>query len=141
MTTTIFQIPQRLMLVNSLGPIDGGARLIPFAAIMTFTAVVVAILMAKTGINAVYTLIFGALLEIGGVVGLSQLSVGPNIQSSLYGFEIIAGIGIGLFNVILLLLTPYTVERQYLGKAATPLPQNFFFPVHLAYTDAKHSGG
>ncbi|KAH8702536.1 major facilitator superfamily domain-containing protein [Talaromyces proteolyticus] len=115
MTSTIVQIPQRFMLVNSLSAIDGGVRLLPFTAIMTSTAVVVTVIMTKTGVSVAYSLIFGALLQIAGVAGLSQASTQAGIEASQYGFQILAGAGVGIFNIILLLLTPHVVAKHDLA--------------------------
>lgn len=120
MTVTIVQIPQRFMLVNRLSATDAGIRLLPFAAVMAFTSVVLSISMAKSRVPAVYTLLFGALVEVAGIAGLSQASSEVEIESSQYGYQILAGIGIGIFNVILLMMTPHIVEKKNLG-------QYFFF--------------
>lgn len=120
LVVTIVQIPQRFMLVNSLPAIDAGVRLLPFAAVVASTSVIVATIMGKFKIPAVLSLIFGAFLEIAGVVGLSKASTSPEIQASQYGFQILAGAGVGIYNIVLILLTPYVVTKADIGKQFLP---------------------
>ncbi|RDL39059.1 MFS general substrate transporter [Venustampulla echinocandica] len=118
-TVSIVQIPQRFIIVNGLSPIDAGVRLIPFTAVMAFTAVIMSIVLSKSNIPVLYWLLFGGLLQVAGIAGFSQLSVNHDIEPSQYGFQILAGAGVGMFNVVLLLLTPYVVENQHLGMKGT----------------------
>jgi hypothetical protein len=60
--------------------------------------------------------VFGALLEVARISRLSQASVKLAIGSPHNGFQILAGVGLGLFNVVLPLLMPYVLEIKYLGK-------------------------
>jgi len=115
LTTVIFQVPQRYMLVNHLAILDAGLRLLPFTAVMALSSVLVAVLMNKIQVPAVYTLLAGALFQVIGVVGLSQASTRPEIDPAQYGFEVFAGVGVGIFNVILILLAPRIVQKQHLG--------------------------
>ncbi|KAH8885981.1 MFS general substrate transporter [Thozetella sp. PMI_491] len=115
LTVTIVQIPQRFMLVNNLSPIDAGVRLLPFTATMAFTSVFLAILMTRIKIAVVPLLIFGACLQIAGAAGLSQASTGIDLKGSQYGLQIIAGVGVGLLNIILLLITPHVVDKKDLA--------------------------
>lgn len=115
LVVTIVQIPQRFMLVNGLSAIEAGVRLLPFAAVVAFTSVIVAVVISKAGIPAVNALIVGSLVQIAGVVGLSKSSTQPGIQASQYGFQILAGVGVGIYNIVLILLTPHVVDMRQLG--------------------------
>lgn len=121
MTVTIVQIPQRFMLVNHLSAIDAGVRLLPFVAVMAITSVILSVMMTTTKVPAVFTLIFGVMCEVAGVAGLSQTPTHDGIQASQYGFQILAGAGVGIFNVILLLLTPHIVDQNDLGELYSSL--------------------
>lgn len=110
------QIPQRFVIVNKLSTIEAGVRLLPFAVVMTATTMVMAIVLGKSKIPAVYWLLFGGVLQVAGISGFSQLSTDIPVQGSQYGFQVLVGFGIGLFNVVLLLLTPHIVDKRYLGK-------------------------
>ncbi|RYO85439.1 hypothetical protein DL764_009175 [Monosporascus ibericus] len=112
LVVAIVQIPQRFMLVNSLSAIDAGVRLLPFAAVVASTSVLTAIIASKAKIPAINVLIFGACIEVAGVAGLSRASTQPTIESSQYGFQILAGAGVGIYNIILILLTPYVLSQM-----------------------------
>lgn len=118
-TSTIVQIPQRFILVNSLSVMDAGVRLLPFTVLMAITPVVFTLILAKKEIPVTYIFIFGALLEVAGVAGLSNASTELGIEASQYGFQILTGAGVGIFNILLLLLTPRIVEKQELGQLLT----------------------
>ncbi|KAI0120745.1 MFS general substrate transporter [Hypoxylon sp. NC0597] len=127
LTVTLVQIPQRFMLVNSLSAIDAGVRLLPFTAVIALTSVLAAIIASKAKIPAVYVLIFGACIEVAGVAGLSRTSTQPTIELSQYGFQVLAGAGVGIYNIILILLTPYVVERKDLAVANGAINQARLF--------------
>ncbi|RYP47037.1 hypothetical protein DL768_006832 [Monosporascus sp. mg162] len=112
LVVTIVQIPQRFMLVNSLSAIDAGLRLLPFAAVVASTSVLTAIIASKAKIPAINVLIFGACIEVAGVAGLSRTSTQSTIESPQYGFQILAGAGVGIYNIILILLTPYVLSQM-----------------------------
>lgn len=114
-TVSIVQIPQRFVIVNNLSNIQAGVRLLPFAAVMAFTPVGMSLVLGKFKVPVLYWLLLGGLLQVAGVAGFSQSSTGKDIKASQYGFQILAGIGVGIFNVLLLLLTPHIVERKHMG--------------------------
>lgn len=122
MTVTIVQIPQRLVLVHGFSAIRAGVSLLPFAAVMAFTSVVLSVIMAKSKVPAIYTLLLGACIEVAGVAGLSQGSTEGSASASQYGFQVLAGVGVGVFNVILLMMTPHIVETKDLGKHPSQVP-------------------
>ncbi|KAJ3579323.1 hypothetical protein NPX13_g1242 [Xylaria arbuscula] len=115
LVVTVVQIPQRYIIVNGLSAIDAGVRLLPFVVVMASTSVILTIIMAKWKLHAVYCLMIGALLETAGVAGLSQTSMHQEINTSQYGFQILAGIGVGFFNILLLLMTPHIVAKEHLA--------------------------
>lgn len=121
MVVTVVQIPQRYMLVNHLSPINAGMRLLPFVAVIAFTSVFIAIFVSKAKIPAVYALILGAFIQVSGIAGLSQTSVSPPIEASQYGFQVLADAGVGTYKIILILLTPYVVDKRDLGELATSM--------------------
>ncbi|KAI1733353.1 MFS general substrate transporter [Xylaria scruposa] len=117
LVVTVVQIPQRFMIVNGLTAINAGVRLLPFVAVVAFTSVFVAIIVSRAKIPPVYTLIFGALLQVAGAAGLSRASTQSGIEASQYGFQVLAGAGVGIYNIILILLTPYVIDKKHLAIA------------------------
>jgi hypothetical protein len=115
LTVCIVQIPQRFTIVNNLSTIEAGIRLLPFAAVMTSTSMIMAIVLSKSKVPVLYWLLFGGLLQVAGTAGFSQSSIEADIHASQYGFQVLAGFGVGIFNVGLLLLTPHIVDTKFLG--------------------------
>lgn len=70
----------------------------------------------KLRIAPCYIVLAGAILELIGVALLSQISTAPEIDSSQYGFQVLAGLGTGMINAALIILTPYLMEKRDLGK-------------------------
>lgn len=106
------------MLVNNLSAIQAGVRLLPFAAALTLTIMVVAIVITKFPLNSMYLLLIGALLSTAGAAGLSQTSKALDIQPAIYGWEILTGAGLGFVGFVVLYLTPLLVDKKNLCKLA-----------------------
>lgn len=122
LTTLIVQIPQRFMTVNGLSPLAAGSRLLPFAALVPGGSTLAAIAMGRMKLPPTYILLAGSIFETAGVVGLSKSSTQPAISASQYGFQILAGAGVGCFNVALALLVPYVTEKRDLGMTNSRPP-------------------
>lgn len=113
---TIVQIPQRLTTVNGSSPLAAGTRMLPFAALIPAGSTIGAIMMGRMKIPPFYLVMLSVVLEIAGVVGLSQASTSFHIHPSQYGFQILVGLGCGISNVALGMLVPYVVDNKDLGK-------------------------
>lgn len=73
-------------------------------------------LMGKPRIPPCGVVLAGAVLEIIGVVLLSRISTSPQIDTSQYGFQVLAGLGTGMVNAALIILVPYIMETKDLCK-------------------------
>jgi hypothetical protein len=114
-TAFIVQLPQRFVLVNDLSTIQAGIRLLPFAAVIGLTCIIMSFVFSESKIPVLYWLLFGGLLQVAGAAGLSKTSTDPDIDPAQYGFQVLAGAGVGVFNVGLILLTPRIVSKKHLG--------------------------
>ncbi|TVY75996.1 Efflux pump FUS6 [Lachnellula suecica] len=118
-----FQIPQRFQTVNGDSALKAGVRLIAFGLIAPFGSTVSAIIVGKTRIPPIYILILGGFLEIVGTVGLSKSPSGYEIWPTQYAFQVIAGLGVGCFNAILMLMVPVVVKKQELAIGTAAITQ------------------
>lgn len=109
-------LPQRYQIVNGLGAIDAGIRLTPFNALISFSSVLVSGILAQTRIAPVYLIAAGSVLQLAGLVPMAYLSDDGNLESSLYGFQVLAGLGVGIAFGVAVLLPPVLVERRDLCK-------------------------
>ena len=111
----IFQLPQRLQVVNSVSPLEAGIRFIPF----TFAAPlgsIVAPTIAKAGkVAPIYMVVFASVIQVIGFALLSSLPASQSIAHAQYGYEILAGFGCGINITLLILMTPFCVEDRDKG--------------------------
>lgn len=111
----MFQLPQRLQVVNGLSPIQAGVRLIPFSLAAPFGSVITAGLAKSVKIPLVYMILVAAALQ---VIGFALLSTLPTTQAMIpaqYGYQVIAGFGCGINISLLVLITPFCVQERDKG--------------------------
>ena len=72
--------------------------------------------MGRGRIPPQHILVAGGILEIVGTVCLSKSSTALQISHAYYGYQILAGTGVGFCNAALILLVPYVLEKRDLGK-------------------------
>lgn len=72
-------------------------------------------LTAKGRIPPIYVLIMATALQILGTGLLYSIPVKPHIPASFYGYQVLAGMGVGLGLTTLLNIAPFIVEKQLLG--------------------------
>jgi len=72
--------------------------------------------MGKPRVPPCGVVLAGAVLEIIGVVLLSRISTSNQIDTTQYGFQVLAGLGTGMVNASLIILVPYIMETKDLCK-------------------------
>ncbi|KAK8069348.1 hypothetical protein PG994_005964 [Apiospora phragmitis] len=102
-TMLVISLPQRFQTVNSLSALDAGVRLLPYA------------MFAPLGSLASNILI--------GLALLASEPVGAQIPARLYGYEIVAGFGVGITFGTLVTITPASVESRDLATATGAMIQ------------------
>jgi drug/metabolite transporter (DMT)-like permease len=96
-------------------------------------------LMGKPRIPPCGVVLAGAILEIIGVVLLSRISTSPHIDSTQYGFQVLAGLGTGMINAALIILVPYIMEKRDLGKKTNLLYSVCLLTGHSRWFRCEHS--
>lgn len=120
LTVCIVEIPQRFMTVNGMSPFQAGVRLLPFGSFVPVGSVIAAVFMGKGKVPPFYILLAGGILEIIGTTFLSMAPTSTEVAASQYGFQILAGAGVGFFNAALILMVPFVVEKRDLGTRLVP---------------------
>lgn len=90
-------------------------RLIPFNLLAAFGSVAVNVVAVKARIAPIFLVLAGSCLEVVGVTLLSHLPEDGTFTSAIYGYQVIAGFGIGCMFGILAVLPPHLVENRDLG--------------------------
>lgn len=112
---TIFQLPQRLQVVNGTSPLAAGIRFIPFTLAAPLGSVA-APTIAKVGkVPPIYLVVFASVIQVIGFALLSTLPTSQSIAPAQYGYEILAGFGCGINITLLILMTPFSVEERDKG--------------------------
>jgi hypothetical protein len=105
-------MPQRYQLVNSATPIQAGLRLLSYSATLPFGIVLASALTGKFHIPFLYPLIFGASLQIVGFGLLSTLPTAKETWPGQYGYNVIAGLGIGISIGAFFAMGPVAVDKK-----------------------------
>lgn len=112
----IINVPQRYQDVTGTSPLTAAIRLLPFNIFISFTGFVVNGFIAKRGVACVWILFVGSLLQIGGLAWFCVLPEDGTIPTTIYGAQILTGLGIGAVMGITLLMPPLVVEKRDTGK-------------------------
>lgn len=109
---TIFQLPQRFQVVDNATALQAGLRLIPFTVFAPVGSIISAMLAGKMKIPPIYLVMAASSLQVIGFALLSTLSLTEITSSAQYGYQVIAGFGVGINISTLILMTPYSVKEN-----------------------------
>lgn len=119
----VIDLPQRFQAIDSVSPFGAGLRLIPFNFSISFASIVVNII-AKSRIPPIVLLMVGSIIQLVGMVLLSTLPEnGMGLPTTIYGYEVLTGFGMGFVMGICLLLPPAVVEPRDLATSSGSLLQ------------------
>ncbi|KAI1491646.1 major facilitator superfamily domain-containing protein [Biscogniauxia mediterranea] len=121
--TCIIQIPIRYQTAIGGSPLQAGIRVIPIAVSAPLGTMITAILLKNRRVPPLYLSLVGQLLQIVGLVFLSQGSPNDPDWPGLYGIEVIIGLGMGCNIGTAALLTPWTVEKRDIAVGSAAVTQ------------------
>ncbi|KAF2180760.1 putative efflux pump antibiotic resistance protein [Zopfia rhizophila CBS 207.26] len=119
----VIYIPQRIQTVSGMSPLAAGIRLLPYSFGVAFGAVLASVASSKRRVAVTNILLFGASLQVIGIALLSTQSGTSHIPKKVYGFEALAGIGMGASFGVLVFATPFVVEPKDLAVATGAIMQ------------------
>jgi hypothetical protein len=111
----VISLPQRFQAVTGTTALGAGIRLLPYSLTASIGSLVANIAGAKGKVPFIYLLFLGTLLQVLGLSLLSTLSTTGPFHVKGYGFETLAGAGVGITFGTLILATPYVVQARDLG--------------------------
>lgn len=79
--------------------------------------------IAKRGVACIWILLVGSVLQIGGLAWFCVLPADGTIPPTIYGAQVLTGLGIGAVMGITLLMPPLVVEKRDTGEQ-NPLPRH-----------------
>ncbi|KAL1970237.1 hypothetical protein VTN77DRAFT_5397 [Rasamsonia byssochlamydoides] len=119
----VVTLPQRFQVVTGTSALVAGVRLLAFSSVSAVAAGIAGIASKKGQIPFVYFLMLGSILHTVGVALLSTLPENNHFPAAGYGYEILAGAGVGTTFGILVLATPFVVEPRDLAVATGAIIQ------------------
>ncbi|KAM0170784.1 hypothetical protein ACHAPC_011127 [Botrytis cinerea] len=108
---TIFQLPQRFQVVDNTTALNAAFRLIPFTLLCPVGSIVSTVVAGKAKVPPIFFIMIGSGLQVVGFALLSTLTISEVVPVSQYGFQVIAGFGVGINLSTLLLITPYSISE------------------------------
>ena len=114
-TVAVIQIPLRFQTVYGISALGAGIRLLPFAVLTPIGAGVTSAIAGKAKIPPIYLILVGAVFQILGFALLSTVPMGTSPSHAQYGYQAIAGFGVGMNLSNLIIMTPFAVEKRDKG--------------------------
>ncbi|CAD6444310.1 497df385-445e-4097-bfd8-b7a1fd65287b [Sclerotinia trifoliorum] len=115
--TLVIEIPQRIQSISNTSTLIAGVRVLPYTMSIAVGSAITGGLTAKGRIPPLYVLIAATSLQTLGTGLLYSIPVAPHIPASFYGYQVLAGMGVGLGLTTLLNIAPFIVEKQLLAVA------------------------
>lgn len=113
------QIPQRFMAVNGLSASQAAVRLLAFGKFMPFSTILATALMNKPRIPAAFITLTGACLQVVGAILISRIPTGIEVHQPQYAYQVLLGLGVGFVTAATIMLVPFVMEKQDLGKGGS----------------------
>lgn len=136
----VITLPQRFQAVYGTSPLGAGVRLIPFNFLISVASVLVNIVAAKARIKPIYLLFIGSSLQLIGLALFTTISDTTGIPAAIYGYEIIAGFGVGMVIGISLVIPPQVVETRDIGMPSTHALDDLGWDTDATFTIAVAGG-
>jgi hypothetical protein len=136
-TMLVISLPQRFQTVNSMSALDAGVRLLPYAMLAPIGSLVSNIIFMRRPVPLLL-LVAGAGFQIVGLALLVSDPVREYIPAKLYGYEILAGFGVGITFGTLVTITPASVEARDLATATGAMIQFRQMVSHQSFLGLKY---
>jgi len=115
-TSVIIELPQQFQAVNNISPLLAGVWILPFSLSCATSSALTGLFTSKLKIPPIIVITVGTGLQTIGLTLLYTLPVSLNISVSHYGFQTLAGFGVGLTLTTLLSLAPFVVSSHDRGR-------------------------
>ncbi|MCJ1333216.1 hypothetical protein MMC10_009910 [Thelotrema lepadinum] len=123
LVTVVIELPQRFQSVGFSSALDAGIRILPYTLTVALGSIATRVLTAKKRLPPIYVLVVSTALQIMGIGLLYSVVGSPSTPPSMYGYEVLAGLGVGLSLTTLLNVARFVVERRHLAVAVGGVTQ------------------
>ncbi|KAJ5336917.1 major facilitator superfamily domain-containing protein [Penicillium brevicompactum] len=114
----IVYLPQRFQVLLGDSALMAGARLLGYSGVTAFSSTFAIIISTKLRVPFLPILIFGAMISIAGTALFSTLPLSNEWPASGYGYEIMAGCGMGIAYGISMFALPYMLDLKDVQEAS-----------------------
>jgi hypothetical protein len=114
-TAIVIELPQKFQAVNNVSPLSAGIRLLPFSIPCAVAAALTGAFTSGLKVPPVFVFFVAGILQTVGLALSYSLVTGLDVPASQYGFEALAGFGVGLCLTTSLVFTPFVVEKSDRG--------------------------
>ena len=112
----VINMPARFQVVNSSSPFDAGYRLLTLTICTPLGSTIAVIFTQKLKLAPLYILLVAPIVQ---VIGLGLMTTIPaqagSFPSTIYGYEVILGLGFGLSMGTVILISPLVFEKRDSG--------------------------
>ncbi|KAF2174701.1 MFS general substrate transporter [Zopfia rhizophila CBS 207.26] len=108
----VISIPQRLETVNGVSPVATGIKLLPYTLVAAIGSIIANGIIATGKIAPIYVMWFFSALNTIGTGLLTTIPSSEVIERSMYGYEALAGLGIGGTWGLAILYVGHVVEQR-----------------------------
>jgi hypothetical protein len=119
--TLVLELPGRFESVNGSSALNAGIRILPFTMTIALGSAVTGGLTARGRVPPIMLLFVATALQLLGMGLLYSIPAGTDVPARLYGYQVLAGLGVGLSLTTLLNIVPFVVEeKRVLGELSMP---------------------
>ncbi|KAI9658931.1 MAG: hypothetical protein M1821_001891 [Bathelium mastoideum] len=111
-TIIAVDLPLRFQSVNAASPLGAGIKLIPFAVLIPAGAGVASVLMGRAKVPPIYLTFVGSIIQVVGFTLWSMTPADTTIKTAFYGYEAMAGFGVGIPYATVIVMMPFVVEKR-----------------------------
>ncbi|KAL4922920.1 MFS general substrate transporter [Aspergillus aurantiobrunneus] len=113
--TVVLELPGRFQLLNNMSGLDSGVRILPFTLTIALASALAGGLTASGHVPPFIVFLASSALQVLGVGLLYSVHPSGDLGPSVYGYELLAGMGVGLNLTTATLVVPSLVERRSLS--------------------------
>ncbi|KAJ5758666.1 major facilitator superfamily domain-containing protein [Penicillium odoratum] len=114
----IVYLPQRFQALLGDSALMAGIRLLGYSGVTAFSSTIAIVISTRLGIPFLPILLTGAVLNLVGIVLLSTLPTSNVFPAAGYGYEVIAGCGMGIAYGISIFSVPYLLSPKDLQEGS-----------------------
>ncbi|RPA75298.1 MFS general substrate transporter [Ascobolus immersus RN42] len=113
--TTVYYVPLLFQFTRGDSATDAAVRLLPFIILLVAFTVMEGFYLSKIGYYTP-TYIVGTALVLGGSIGMTQIDMNTSV-AQIYGFEVLLGVGVGIFGQAGIAVVQGMVAPHEVGRA------------------------